>query len=52
MIALIIGLLLYALGAVIFYGIIRRAVHDGTREALRDHELWKREQDWSGLGPP
>jgi hypothetical protein len=41
---LILIILAWLVPLVVAYFFIRGAVHGGVREALKDHELWKREQ--------
>lgn len=42
---LILALIFYAIGSYILYWIIRSAIHRGVKDALRDHEIWKRSLD-------
>jgi len=42
---LILGLIFCAIGAYILYWIIRSAIHRGVKDALQDHEIWKRTLD-------
>jgi uncharacterized protein YggT (Ycf19 family) len=41
----IIVLVLWAVGAAIFWAIIRSAVRDGVEEALRNHHEWLNRDD-------
>ena len=45
MTGLILGLIFCAIGAYILYWIIRSAIHRGVKDALQDHEIWKRTLD-------
>lgn len=41
---LVLGVALLGLGIVVFYELVRAAVRHGVRDALKDHERWKRGQ--------